>query len=1155
MANIKLSALPLLAENPADTDRFLLTDDDTPDLSKAIEFSQLKTSILGDLSEVSSISTIRDGLNQFGSAGGSNLLNATRVWYQPTTQSVGEYRFLIDLENSANSILQYDNIVGAPAVVTKLGQLTNDSDASYISFDVDAQEGTNRLKVIYRLGTDDAASATPPSLPANRTINTDDIQEATAATNQWYTDGKVRGFLDDNFQSYFEAASGSFDGGTSADSLESTTGTFTLLGDSSSTLVSISDYSLFKNYSTGQTLRVYGANIAGTTDLALSSVEGFSVSTSITGFGSDGGNVEFSYQVCLFDFNTGQISGPSGEGSITQEIIQLNTSQYPDVTDPKDLFNTDNFIKLDFNGLTGTDYGVLVYRRVGGSGSYKLAAVLGPKDLSANSYIDYYTFDYTSWSGKDANDNTYLAENTVHFPVTLPSGPRKGWQDVTISTITDNETSFDLTFTPALNLNAPAPQSLATLCHNDTATLQSAINTSSGLGRKSLRLNAKQYIAERITLPNNFGLDGSPYVTKIRKLPWSGYSTTPNGNLISKADAIGAKTITLSGIDVDGNVTNQYLFNDNNATTDLSKARNYLINLGSTPSNIIFDRVRMISTAGGGIYMTGVEKFNMSSSEINNSGVTDRHLYNPIIADSSENVILSGNLIQNFTDYIDLSLTDTSVVSNNIIKNTGSGLFIYGARFLISSPNVLIGPANEFLPSPDILNSEYDSVNIDLTGAYLANSTFYSDIITYSENGDSFDLTVTAGDPAQIVYDTSTLQKLPDGSEGIYDSGVSDVTLLDVVNTENVIRANGNFQFSIAKEDVISLKQEARIKEFTSLTYNGTTGALTTTGDFGQEINVGEVLTISGTTDSGLNGTDFIVTNVNTSFYTIDATSNNDIQLGGANSNRLITTAGTDLTPISSGDTIVISGTGTISDGTYTVNDIVNESTEIEIDGVFPQTGTGFGGVITQSVAITSLNVTADPVASNFTALAGKLIYNKEGSRSYTKLKELNSNHIGWIWSASQQTDVTAAFVNTISDTSTISNDLKIYSDAGSTQINGWKKQSAGSLNAIFSFTPNESFGVKYLNPDPAQPSEVIGNEVKIKTLTGFNSGGVLTGTVVSATSELIEILFLNAITGSNNQTLAPGTPTGGESITLAPLTESRLVIVDKFVLAQGRIL
>ena len=1147
MANIKLSGLPLLNENPADTDLFLLTDDDTSDLSKAIQFDQLKSSILGDLSEVGSIETIRDGLNNFGTAGGSNLLNSTKLWYKPDEATVGAYRFAIDLENPELSLLRYENILGAPAAVTKLGELTNDGDANYVSFDTDAQPGQNRLKVIYKLGTDDAASSSPPSLPANRTINTDDIQESSAPVNQWYTDGKVRSFLDDNFQSYFEAASGSFDGGSSADSLETTVGTFTLAGDSS-TSVTVSDYDLFQNYSDGQTLRVYGGNIAGTTDLTLASTDFQFVGASATGFGSDGSAVEFKYRVCLFDFNNGRISDPTPETSGTTVNIELNTAQYPGVTDPKDLFNTDNFVKLEFSGLTGTDYGVLVYRRVGGTGNYKLIAVLGPKDLTSD-FIDYYNFNYTDWSGKDSVDNTYLAANTVHFPVTVPSASRKGWQDISITEITDNETSFDITFSPALNLNPAAPQSTATLCHNDTATLQSAINTASSIGRKSLRLNAKQYIVERVSLPNNFGLEGSPYVTKIRKLPWSGYSTTPNGNLIAKTDPIGAKTITLSGIDIDGNVTNEFLFNDNNATTDLSKARNYLIDLGSSSSNIIFDRIRIISTPAGGVYMTGVDKFNMSSSEIRNSGTSDVNLYSPIIADNSSNVILSGNVIENFTDYLDLSLTDTSVVANNVIKNTGTGLFIYGARFLISSPNVLIGAANEFLPSPDILNSEFDSVNIDLTSAYLANATFYSDIITYSENGNSFDLTDTEGDTAQIVYDTFTLQKLGDGSEGFYDSGVDDVQLLDVVNTVNVVREDGNFQFSIAKEDVISLKQEARIKEFTSLTYNGT--ALTTTGDFGQEINNGEVLTISGTTDGGLNGTDFIVTNVNTSFYTIDATSNNDIVISG---NRLSTTT-TDLAATSASDTIVISGTGTINDGTYAINQIINNNNEIEIDGAFPQDATGLGGIITQSVAITSLDVTADPVASNFTALAGKLIYNKEGSRSYTKLKELNSNHIGWGWSASQKRDVISAFVSTIVSSDAINPDLKIYSDAGVTLIQGWRRESAVSNNAIFSFVPNSSFGVLYLNPNPDDLSEVIGNEVKIKTLTGFNSGSVLTGTVVSASESLVEVLYENVITGQNNQTIAPGTPTAGTTITTAPLTESRLVIIDKFVLAQGRIL
>ena len=57
--------------------------------------------------------------------------------------------------------------------------------------------------------------------------------------------------------------------------------------------------------------------------------------------------------------------------------------------------------------------------------------------------IDYLSFDYTSWSGKNATDNTFT--NIVHFPLTSESVSRRGWVDKRIESIRQNTNSFDLT--------------------------------------------------------------------------------------------------------------------------------------------------------------------------------------------------------------------------------------------------------------------------------------------------------------------------------------------------------------------------------------------------------------------------------------------------------------------------------------------------------------------------------------------------------------------------------------------------------------------------------------------------------------------------------------------------------------------------------------
>jgi hypothetical protein len=123
------------------------------------------------------------------------------------------------------------------------------------------------------------------------------------------------------------------------------------------------------------------------------------------------------------------------------------------------------------------------------------------------------------------------------------------------------------------------------------------------------------------------------------------------------------------------------------------------------------------------------------------------------------------------------------------VENTGSGVVTYGSRFFISSPNIFKGPAGEFIPSPDIFNSEYDSVNITLE----ANTAFLSPMYTYQETGQVFDLTANEG---QISYKIDMLGKF-DNQEVLYSQLPN--LIADVVGPN---KAQGQFRFSISAPNV-----------------------------------------------------------------------------------------------------------------------------------------------------------------------------------------------------------------------------------------------------------------------------------------------------------------------------------------------------------------
>jgi hypothetical protein len=113
-------------------------------------------------------------------------------------------------------------------------------------------------------------------------------------------------------------------------------------------------------------------------------------------------------------------------------------------------------------------------------------------------------------------------------------------------------------------------------------------------------------------------------------------------------------------------------------------------------------------------------------------------------------------------------VTNKGIVANNVINNCGSGLFVYGSVFFVSSPNVLMGPAQEFLPTPDILNSEYDLINIDLSEAKAAGDDYDAPSHVYQENGAAFDLSATAGSINDITHRAFYIQKTAQGVEEVY---------------------------------------------------------------------------------------------------------------------------------------------------------------------------------------------------------------------------------------------------------------------------------------------------------------------------------------------------------------------------------------------------
>lgn len=572
------------------------------------------------------------------------------------------------------------------------------------------------------------------------------------------------------------------------DSITKCSAIFTdLTGSLSKTLENVE---FVNNFNSGDKIRIYNASPQGfsqTLDTPNTTIQLYSPPSTLDDLSS---STSFYYKIADFDLTNGLISQSSGAYSIN-------------VLFPIDEFSVERFIKLTFTNTPNENNAILVYRSVGDASNYKLCAVLGPKDYQ-QSYIDYYTFDYTAWSGKNIEDNTY-PDSIVHVPTTPPTSPKKGWTDATIEAVDYIGNTIFLTE----DIVADTGNLVVNISHDDTELLQTRINTLyNDYNLKNLNLGGKTYAVSGLVIPDDFAISGVPNLSKLKKLPWSVYRDGTVDNIMLNCDTTANNPkISLVDFDIDGNMLEQVLASD-----ESSEQINYAVNLGFESNQCVLNKNRIYNVIGGGVYTPYSNRFKITDSEIRDSALSDRYDFSPIVANNSTDIIVSGNGFNNFSNYLNFSLSYKGVVLNNIIENCGTGVYIYGSRFFISSPNVLMGPADELLPNPDILNSEYDSVNIILEN----NTPFQSSVMSYSENGEPFD--IVSHERNNVQYDVWKLEKTSDGIERLYEQ-LTDITISNVIDSE-VIPEEGDFKFAIPQLSVNSIINDYSVTDMRQVNGN-----------------------------------------------------------------------------------------------------------------------------------------------------------------------------------------------------------------------------------------------------------------------------------------------------------------------------------------------
>ena len=476
-------------------------------------------------------------------------------------------------------------------------------------------------------------------------------------------------------------------------------------------------------FAVGEKVKLFGVTLASDS----TSISNVPAGCSFAKVGSTDTGTTYRYWLTQYDYRSGKVGSSSQiEPGIGVTMTTLGN------------FNDLDHISLTI-ARTETTSGILVYRSEDSAtiGDAKLVAILGPKELgggtSGISWKDYGPYERTEWSSKNVKNE--FDEDQIHFPNIASATAKKGWAIDSIVSIGSSSIRVDNNYT--LN-SAPTVK----VVHDNTYGFANAINDAVVGEVNSLIIPGGTYLIESIGIPTGFTLRGDGRSTIIKQQYFAndltdggGNSLDFNGKLINVSGT--PTNLTIQNLTIDGNNTNNILFD--------GELDNYLVYLENITSSLISD-IEIRNSPGNGLYVYNSERLSLQGSSFIDGGLTDRYPFYPINAQESEVLRINNCLFENYSGSVDISVTSIASINGNIIRNAGTGLRLYAASKVSITNNIILGPADEFVPIPDIYDSDFNSVNITVQ----KNINFTSPVFLYLENGEAKNLSssqvlITAG--------------------------------------------------------------------------------------------------------------------------------------------------------------------------------------------------------------------------------------------------------------------------------------------------------------------------------------------------------------------------------------------------------------------------
>jgi len=456
-------------------------------------------------------------------------------------------------------------------------------------------------------------------------------------------------------------------------------------------------------------------------------------------------------------------------------LLTGDVSEYVVIPDTKIVQNLSpaNLSESNYNTINitrnSTTEGILIYRGIfdslinaensisgigGNQSAFKLFAVLGQKEFSNPStgvistlttdYIDYGEYDVPSWTSKNA-DGTYKTNDIVHFNINPPVNKKRGWATGDVKSVDGNSNSFVIDI-QGLEIDSTYP---VYVYHDDTVALQTAINELSTDGTDFLIIPGGTYLIDQLKIPDGFALRGLDDATVLKKQYWNTtkINDTPMSGLRNSMfvpagyDSTAVQTnwttknFVLRDIVIDGNAQFQLLYDRSFLGIESNNSA-----LGFPNSEFLkLKDIKIRNTSGPALFAEGSKDLAISGTNISNGLETERYSTLCISASDSENVNITSTFFGNFPGALDLTTSNVLSMNGSVVKNCGSGIQIYGSVNVLVRDNLILGPAGEYIPVPDLYDTDYDGVNLSIE--YDVNQE--TPIYQYQADGSVKDLTNT----------------------------------------------------------------------------------------------------------------------------------------------------------------------------------------------------------------------------------------------------------------------------------------------------------------------------------------------------------------------------------------------------------------------------